>query len=104
LSLRRRTLFKVFLSRNLTETRAAPYDQRGVMTAWQTSSLLCIHTAEADTGRLKTRDHNYSKGGHRETYFSVRVSCMSISNSFLRHLCVLLYYRLRVLWLVDETK
>ena len=46
----------------------------------------------------------YSKCGHRETYFSVRVSCMSVSNSFLRHLCVLLYtvYVFNVFF--DETK
>jgi len=33
----------------------------------------------------------YNKGRHREVYFSVLVSCISVSNSFLRHLCVLLY-------------
>jgi len=39
----------------------------------------------------------YNKGGHRETFFSVRVSCISVSNSFLRHFVRLIVYRPRVL-------
>jgi len=51
-----------------------------------------------DVARLdNARPYTRNKGGHRETFFSVRVSCISVSNSFLRHFVRLIVYRPRVL-------
>ena len=46
--------------------------------------------ARPDIARLDNA-RPYSNSGHRETYFSVRVGGISVSNSFLHHLCVLMY-------------